>query len=80
MPDRRQPSRAVDSPVPCFIRLRTERHGPWLAARIYRALGMLCAEINGASADVYRVWASGDQISEKEYRVLLATANSPKPF
>ena len=80
MVDRRQPARLIDTPSPCFIRLRTVSKGPWYAARIYRCLGLLCGEINGSSADPMQIWHGGDQISEAEYHALLLAANTPKPF
>lgn len=80
MVDRNQQARVIDDPQPCFVRLRTEAKGPYRAARIFRRLGMLMAEIDGAPTEPERVWCSGDQITEAEYRALLLAINSPKPF
>lgn len=80
MVDRTQIPRAVDAPEPCFVRLRIERKGRWHAARIFRVLGMLGAEINGFPADPLHVWASGDRITEDEYNALIRAASEPKPF
>lgn len=77
--DRKQKPRRIDEPEPCFVRLRVNK-GSWQAARIYRALGMLCGEINGASVDPLQIWHSGDQITESEYHALILVTNSPKPF
>lgn len=60
--------------------LRTGRKGPWLAARIYRCLGMLSAEINGIPADPMQVWHGGSFITEAEYHALLKATNEPRPF
>lgn len=80
MVDRSQRARAVDCPEPCFIRMRTDRKGRWLAARIFRVLGFLAAEINGFPADPFQVWESGDQITEDEYHALLRATNELSPF
>ena len=80
MRDRRQDPRMVDDPEPCFVRIRTEKGGPWYGARIFRSLGMLRGEINGADAAPLTIWHFGDRISEAEYNSLIAVANSPKPF
>jgi len=80
MPDRHQPPRIVDRPEPCFVRMRVKRGGPWMAARIWSAFGMLMAEINGEPAAPERVWHSGDRIDEREYDMLLARMNDQKPF
>lgn len=80
MVDRSQQPRAVDKPQPCFIRLRTERTGPWKAARIFYRLGMLMAEINESPASPDQIWHGGDIITEDEYKALLLAINSPRPF
>lgn len=70
----------VDQPEPCWVRMRTERKGRWHAARIFRVLGMLDAEINGFPADPLQVWTSGDRISEDEYHALIRAASETPPF
>lgn len=80
MPDRTQQPRQIDAIEPCFVRLRTEKGGPWHGARIWRSLGMLRGEINGQPAEPERIWTSGDLITREEYDTLLRVANSPKPF
>src|ERR1700694_493203 len=67
MVDRSQTPRAVDCPEPCFVRLRIVQNGPFLAARIFHRLCMLCGEINCKPADIYQVWHGGDQITEEQY-------------
>jgi hypothetical protein len=71
MVDRTQTPRLIDEPSPCFIRMRIVKGGPFVAARIFRRLGILCGEINGEDAPVERIWCSGDQITEDQYRALL---------
>lgn len=80
MVDRHQQPRAIDAPEPCFTRLRTTPHGPWLPARIYQRLGQLAGEIEGVPADVERVWTSGEIITEAEWRDLMRDRMRPKPF
>ena len=80
MVDRSQPTRLVDCPQPCFVRLRTERKGRWYAARIYHCLGMLLAEIDQRPASPDQVWHGGSLISEQEYNDLIHETNSPRPF
>jgi len=78
--DRQQAPRLVDQPEPCFVRLRTERKGRWYAARIWRSLGMLMAEIDGRPAWPDQVWHGGDRITEAEYNTLLRASSEPRPF
>ena len=80
MVDRQQPARIVDQPEPCFVRMKIAGDRAWYAGRIFRVLGMLQAECNGVPCDPLAAWHGGDRISEAEYRSLLLTANSPKPF
>lgn len=72
MVDRTQPARIIDEPQPCFVRLRVVTGGPWVAARIFNRLGMLCAEINGRHADPMQVWHGGDQITEEQYSRMMS--------
>jgi hypothetical protein len=65
-------SRRIDQPEPAFFKTRLVRKGPWVGSRIYVRFGMLVAEINGAPADVDRVWTSGQEITEDEYLRLVA--------
>jgi len=80
VPDRRQPPRAIDAPEPCWLRIRLERHGPYLPARIFNRLGLLTAEIEGVPTDVERVWTSGDRITEAEWRDLMRDRARAAPF
>ncbi len=80
MADRRQTPRIVDEPRECFVRIKTDRHGPWYAGRIYSVLGMLRAEINGEPIEPLTVWHWGSFISAHEYEMLMAVTNEPKPF
>ena len=80
MVDRWRPARAIDEPRPCFVRLRRDRHGGYVPARIWQRMGMLAAEIDGEACDVERVWCSGDLISEAEWRQLVADRLRPRPF
>lgn len=70
--NRHQPSRRVDEPEPCFVRMRIAKGGPFVAARIFRVLGMLQAEVNGGPGGVDRVWTSGERIDEVTWRRLAA--------
>jgi len=78
--NRRQQPRAIDAPEPCFTRLRTTPHGPWLPARIYRRLGQLAGEIEGVPTDVERVWTAGEIITEAEWLALVTDRMRPRPF
>jgi hypothetical protein len=69
--DRSQPSRRIDVPETCFIRLKLVSKGPWVGARIFMRLGMLAAEINGKPADPHQVWHAGEFITEERYALLL---------
>lgn len=69
--DRSQPSRDISKPEPCFLRIRLVRHGRFVGGRIFRRLGMLCAELNGKPADVDAVWTSGEFIDEATYEILM---------
>ena len=80
MVDRKQTPRAIDDPVPCFVRLRTERHGPWVPARIFNRLGLLTAEIDGSEVDVMSVWASGEVIDGEQWMKLIRDRKRPRPF
>ena len=80
MVDRHQPPRDVSAPEPCWLRIRLERHGPYLPARIFNRLGLLTAEIDGAACDAEHVWTSGDRITEREWLALVADRQRPKPF
>ena len=80
MPDRRQSPRDIANPEPCWIRMRMERHGPYIPARIYQGIKGLTAEIDGAETDVDRVWSSGDLITEREWLQLIADRKRPRPF
>jgi hypothetical protein len=70
MADRKQPTRRIDEPQPGIFRMRLCRKGPFVSARITRVLGILQAEINGAPADLERVWTSGEPVSDKEFEKL----------
>ena len=72
MVDRNQQPRLVDEPEECYIRLKLTRGGPFVAARIYRCLGMLVGEINGASGSIFQIWHGGEFIDETEYHRMLA--------
>lgn len=72
-----QPSRRIDQPEPCFVRMRLVKNGPYVAARIYLRLGILAAEINGEPAEVDRVWTSGELIDEARHNELLTTVIDP---
>jgi hypothetical protein len=80
VPDRRQPPRAIDAPEPCFVRLRTTRHGPFIPARIYKTAEGLTAEIDGCEVDVMAVWTSGDVITGEEWMKLIRDRQRPRPF
>jgi hypothetical protein len=69
--NRDQTPRDITNPQPCYIRMVLVKHGPPVAARIFHRLGMLAAEINGQSADVDRVWTSGELIDESTYNVMM---------
>lgn len=78
MVDHKQQPRAVDCPEPCFVRLRIVKNGPPLAARIFKRLGMLCGEINGAEASVDQIWHGGVFITEEQYAEMMETPH-PEP-
>ena len=80
MPDRNQKPRAIDAPEECFLRLRLKIHGGYVPARIHKVLGHLVAEIDGQPADMTDVWASGDIITEAEWRDLIRDRSRAKPF
>lgn len=79
MVDRSQPSRRVDEPECCFIRMQLVRGGVFVAARIFRRLGMLVGEINGAPADPDQIWHSGDFIDEACYDLMMQNPE-PDPY
>ncbi len=79
MVDRSQPSRLIDEPEPCFVRMRVVQHGPFVGARIFLRLGMLAAEINGKPADPFQVWHAGDLITEEQYQILMEQPE-PNPY
>jgi hypothetical protein len=79
MADRNQPARRIDAPEPCFLRLRLVRHGVWVPARIVSRMGILFAEISGATADVHDVWCSGDFITHDEYEAMMRNPE-PDPY
>jgi hypothetical protein len=79
MVDRSQPSRLIDSPKPCFVRMQVVQHGPFVGARIFNRLGMLTAEINGKPADPFQVWHAGDLITEEQYQILMEEPE-PNPY
>jgi hypothetical protein len=79
--NRSQPPRVIDQPSPCFTRMRLGgRRGPYVAARVYRRLGLLTAEINGCPAEVEEVWHSGELIDEETYWRLLEETRRALPF
>lgn len=78
--NRRQTARAIDTPEPCFVRLRTSPRGPFLPARIVQRLGHLTAEIEGAAAEVEQVWTSGELITEREWLDLVRDRQRARPF
>jgi hypothetical protein len=78
--NRRQSPRAIDAPEECHVRLRTERHGGYLPARIFTRLGLLTAEIDGAQASVESVWTSGETITKAQYDDLVRDRKRAKPF
>ena len=80
MVNRQQPSRRVDCPEPCFIKMRLTIHGGYVPARIHKVLGHLVAEIDGQSADMTDVWASGDIITEAEWLDLIRDRSRARPF
>ena len=80
MVDRHQTPRDVSAPEPCWLRIRLERHGPYLPARIFNRLGLLTAEIEGVEAPVESVWTAGDLITEAEYNNLIRDRNRQPPF
>jgi len=80
MVNRKQMPRAIDTPEPCWLRVRMERHGPYLPARIFQRLGLLTAEIDGTACDVERAWTSGDRITEHEWLALIADRQRERPF
>ena len=80
MVDRHQTPRDVSAPEPCWLRIRLERHGPYLPARIFNRLGLLTAEIEGVEAPIESVWTSGDRITEREWLALVADRKRPRPF
>ena len=80
MADRRQQPRRIDIVEPCFVRMKVAGDSAWYGGRIFTALGMLHAECNGAACDPLQVWHGGNFVSEAEYRTLMATANTSKPF
>jgi hypothetical protein len=80
MVDRWRPARAIDEPRPCFVRLRRDRHGGYVPARIWQRMGMLAAEIDGEPVDVERVWTAGDIITESEYMQLISDRARKAPF
>ena len=45
-----QPSRRVDQPEPCFVRLRLVNRGPYVAARISQPFGLWQVTVNGSSS------------------------------
>jgi len=69
--NRDQPSRLIDEPEPCFIRMKLIRNGPSVGARIFRRLGMLAGEINGQAADIYQIWHAGKFIDEVAFNILM---------
>ena len=78
-----QPSRRVDQPEPCFVRLRLVKRGPYVAARISQPFGLWQVTVNGSpstpspcpvEAGVFDVWTSGEFISETEYHAMLRYA------
>lgn len=80
MADRNQPTRLVDQPEPCFVRIKRPGDRAWYAGRIYRTLGMLAGEINGQATDPLLIWHGGNRITKDEYETLLLAANTPSPF
>ncbi len=77
--------RAILDPVPGFYRVRMVRGGPFVGARIYRPCPVdpshgdhldrwpaLCAEIDGESCSVDRVWLFGEPITAGEFEYLRA--------
>lgn len=80
MADRSQPTRLIDAPAPCFLRLRKPNDPRWYPASIYYRLGMLMAEIDQQPADPFQCWHGGDQISESEYHQMVTNAARPAPF
>ncbi len=69
-----------------YYKMRFERGGPWIPARIYRAMPLdpetgeildrswlLTGEINGRESDFRHVWVWGHTIEKDEYEWLRAT-------
>jgi hypothetical protein len=77
--NRRQSPRAIEAPEECHVRLRIDRGG-YLPARIFRRLGLLTAEIDGAQASVESVWTSGETITKAQYDDLVRDRGRAKPF
>ena len=82
-----EPPRAIADPEPGYFRIRMIKNGPFVAARIWRRLGMWCASINDiacgaedadpAKADgVFRIWTTGTRITKPEYEALLRSPPS----
>lgn len=69
--DRAQKPRLMDTPEPCFIRMKLIAKGPWIGARIFMRLGMLAGEINGVPADPIQIWHAGEFITEEQYAVMM---------
>lgn len=69
--NRDQPSRRMDEPQPCYVKLKRIRNGPYVGARIFLRLGMLAGEINGEVADVFEIWHAGELIDEERYNILM---------
>ena len=67
---RAQSPRRIDEPHPCFLRMRLVKGGPYVGARIFLRLGMLAAEVNGVTAEIYKAWFSGEFISSAEWEKL----------
>jgi hypothetical protein len=67
MADRKQAPRIVDQPEPGRFKIRLRPGSPWSAARIWRVMGMLQAEIGYQSADVLFVWTHGERCTDAEY-------------
>lgn len=79
MIDREQQPRIIDEPEECFVRMQLVPRGVYVAARIYRRLGMLTGEINGQAADIFQIWHAGNRIDRAAYDRMMENPE-PNPY
>lgn len=67
--------RIVGEPQEGYFRMRLVKGGPWVGARIHRAMdGSMVATVNGFPGDPDHVWTYGRTTTQDDYERLLLEA------